>query len=802
MSRLCLLLLLTLPLSLFSQSRGPGQVTGRIIEKENNQPVEYANIVLTDTVTKQMVSGMVTDSSGAFHLSNIPAGIYFLDYSFIGYAKQRAKPVTISKKHPKAELGNLFIAASAIPMNEVNITADRTMMINKIDRKVFNVQTDIQAQTGTVTDILQTIPSLSLDMDGNITLRVSGSVTILINGRPSVLANIANLEQMPASLVEKIEIITNPSAKYRPDGTGGIINIILKKEQKAGFNGILGANAGSHDRYNANLQLNFNTSKVNLYGSYGIRQDYRQRTSQLSSQNIDTITQTSTWFEQNSTGYAMPVMNMGQLGIDWNPTKKDVTGASGFFNIRKAHRDDEASNLYSDTAKQPTQAFTRIHDGYDDETSLGVKVYYEHTFNKEDEHALKVDFDYQSGSESEEHEYTNNYTVPDTRPQEKTRATGSDNEQDFTLSASYTRPLWKDASMDAGYEGTIVITDQVQDVYDWDYPANQWIIDSSQYNSYRSNQTVHALYTTLSMSWGKFSVMGGLRAEEAIQNLGFRSLNATARNEYFALYPTLHTSLASGKNEWQLNYSRRVNRPDGQSMNPVPEYRDPLNIFVGNPDLKPEDIHSLEFGYAVKAGNLNFVPTLFYRYKVNGFTMVTSNLNDSVLVTTIDNLDQDQSAGIDLSGTWQIQKVMNFNFSASGFYSEIDASSIGYSSNRSTFSWNAKINASFYITKTTVFQFNSQYRSASLTAQGMREPSWVVNLGFRQDFWKKKLSLIVTVSDLFDSQGMKSTVNTPTLVQESYRRRDARVIYGGLVFNFGSKGKKVKETKMEFDNGM
>lgn len=236
-------------------------------------------------------------------------------------------------------------------------------------------------------------------------------------------------------------------------------------------------------------------------------------------------------------------------------------------------------------------------------------------------------------------------------------------------------------------------------------------------------------------------------------------------------------------------------------MNPVPEYRDPRNIWVGNPDLKPEDIHSIELGYSLRLKNLSFVPTLFYRYKVNGFTRVTTSLNDSTLLTTMENLSTDQSAGLDLSGTWQIGKIASINFSASGFYNQIDASNIGYSGYRAAFSWNAKVNASFIITKTTLFQLNADYRSKSLTAQGYRLPSWVVNLGFRQDLWKRKVSLIATVSDLFNSRAYKSHIDTPILVQDATRRRDARMVYAGFVFNFGTNGKKTKAPKFEFDNG-
>lgn len=795
------LIILILPFYSFSQNRYPGVVSGRILEAGSGSPVEYANIVLRSALTDSMVNGTVSDSLGWFRIPNVPQGSYRAEYSFIGYEKKKSDPFTIDRKHIKIDLGALQLLAASTTMNEVTVTAERSMMITKIDRKVFNVQKDIQAQTGTVTDVLQTIPSITVDMDGNISLRGSGAVTILINGRPSVLATSANLEQMPASLVERIEVITNPSAKYKPDGTAGIINILLKKEKKSGFNAILGANAGSNSRFNTNLQLNYNTGKVNLFGSYGYRQDYRWRSSDLNSQTIDTVTGNSVYLTQTTEGEARPTSHLGRLGIEWDISPKDYAGISGTFNFRKVNRSDLTTYMYQDTSFSTTEQLWRDHSGLEKETSLGLKANYEHTFDKEKEHTLQADFEYQRDAESEEDNYTNVYQFPP-YPDEVSRSLADNSEQNLNLMVNYSRPLWARSSMEAGYEGNMQLTNQKQEVDGWNPDAGGWIADTSQGNRFWANQTVHALYVTASFTWGKFSVMGGLRAEEALVNLEFRSLNATAQNDYFALYPTLHLDLSSGKNEWQLNYSRRVNRPDGEDMNPVPEYRDPRNIFVGNPDLKPEDIHSIELGYSLRLKQLTLVPTLFYRYKVHGFAWVTSSLNDSVLITTIDNLATDQSAGLDLSGTWQIGKIANLNFSASGFYSQLDASNIGYEAGKSVFSWNGKINASISITKTTLFQINGQYRSQALTAQGMREPSWVVNLGFRQDLWKKKLSLIATISDLFDSQTMRSTVNTPILVQESVRRRDGRVFYAGFLFNIGTNGKKTKDHKFEFDNGL
>lgn len=681
-------------------------------------------------------------------------------------------------------------------MEEVNITAEKNMIISKIDRKVFNVQKDIMAQSGTVIDMLQTIPSVTVDVDGNISLRGAQSVTVLINGRPSVLAETANLDQMPASLIERIEVITNPSAKFRPDGTGGIINIILKKERKAGFNGILGANGGNHDRFNTNLQLNYNTGKINLFGSYGFRQDYRFRTSELVSQTIDTSIDQSTYLLQTSEGIVKLNSHLAQLGFDWNLSKNDQAGLSGTYNFRQVKRSDVTKNLYKNNELQPSEEFTRTLDGRETENSAGLQAYYEHTFDSEQEHQLKIDFEYQYDAEKEDDYWTNVYQLPE-YPEANDHTLGDNKEQEINFSLNYNRPLLKDLALETGYESNTSLIDQNQDVFHLDSVG--WIPDPESANKFYGNQSVLALYALADWSWKNLSILGGIRAEEALVYLEFRSMNTSTRTSYFAVYPTVHFGVTSGNHEMQLNYSRRVNRPDVDDMNPVPEYRDPRNIYTGNPNLKPEDIHSFELGYSFHPKTLTLIPTLFYRYKVNGFTRVTSSLNDTVLLTTIENLARDQSAGIDFSGSWQIGKVANLNFSASAFYNEIDASNIGYSSKKGAFSWNTKINASVNLTRTTLLQINGQYRSEALTPQGYRMPSWVVNLGFRQDFWKKRISFIVTVSDLFDSQSWKSKVNTTVLIQESSRRRDARVIYAGFVFNFGTNGKKSKDPKFEFD---
>jgi len=780
---------------------GPGTIGGQIIDSLTRTPVEYATVILKKLDNGQLVTGTVTDSTGLFRLEDIPLGLYKLELSLVGYETKKIGQVKIESKNHHLELGTVQLLQSSIMMEGVEITAEKTMMITKIDRKVFNVQADIQAQTGTVNDVLRKIPSISVDIDGGISLRGSGSVTLLINGRPSVLATSANFDQMPASQVDRIEVITNPSAKYKPDGTGGIINIILKKEKKPGANTTLSLNAGNNDRFNSNLLVNYNTGKLNLYGGYGYRQDYRWRSVSLKSKTIDTASGTSLWLDQQSDGDAKPLSHLMQAGLEYEIGKNDFISLSGTANLRSVNRDDTTWNFYRNTVLDPVEEYTRHHFGDEAENSIGLNAGYEHFFNRETEHKLNLDLEFERDAEKEDDQYRNEYVLP-VLPHEITRSLANNREQNLNIAASYNRPLSEKSVLEAGYEGNIQVADQDQSISAWEPDTQTWNPDPEQGNRFYGVQTVHALYSTYSLEWRNFRMMAGLRAEQTFLNLEFRTLNTTSTPDYFGLYPTLHMGILNGDNEWQLNYSRRINRPDAEDMNPVPEYRDPRNYFVGNPDLEPEEIHSVEFGYTFRNEKLSLVPTLFYRYRYNGFSMYNYTVNDTILVSTLANFANDQSAGLDISGTIAFHEKINLNLSNSAFYSELDASNIGYENKKTAFSWSSKMNITANLTKTSMFQVNSQFRSRMLTAQGTRKPSWWINFGFRQDLWKKKVSLLLTVSDAFDSMRMNSTVDTPVLMQESVRRRDGRAVYAGLVINLGTNGKKQKESKFEFDNGM
>lgn len=324
--------------------------------------------------------------------------------------------------------------------------------------------------------------------------------------------------------------------------------------------------------------------------------------------------------------------------------------------------------------------------------------------------------------------------------------------------------------------------------------------DKVKTNQFLYNQTVHGIYGTYEKKYKRFGYTFGLRLEDCIISGNQVTKDTIINNNYFKVYPTLHLAYAlSDTSQLQLNYSRRIHRPEGDDINPFPEYQDPYNIRAGNPNLEPEIIHSVEFGYKWQNRNLSFVPSLYYRYKENGFTQVTVPLNDSVLLTTQQNLSSDQSWGLEVIMSAKAGKFLTANLSTNLFYNQIEATNLGYIGNKDIIAFSSNFNSTITFTKNTMAQVSAIFYSSRVTPQGKRYPSFVLNAGIRQDFFKKKMSFILTASDILRSLYQKTELNTLYMKQQAIGRRDGQVVYIGLSYRFGKSIKKTEE-KLEFDS--
>ena len=400
--------------------------------------------------------------------------------------------------------------------------------------------------------------------------------------------------------------------------------------------------------------------------------------------------------------------------------------------------------------------------------------------------------------EVEDNHYHNVYYFPGTNSTyDNTLIRQGENQQQLTV--DYSNPLSESSKLELGYSGSF--SQQDFNFYGeyYDPPSAKFVVDKVKTNRFLFNETIHGLYGTYQKSYEKFSYSLGLRLEESIIKGNQVTKDTFINNNYLKLYPTIHLAYQLKTGQLQLNYSRRVHRPEGDDINPFPEYQDPYNVRAGNAKLLPEIIHSVEFGYKWQDKAFSFVPSLYYRYKQNGFTQVTVPLNDSVLLTTQQNLSNDQSAGLELIFSAKAGKFFSSNLSTNFFYNQINASNLGYFDKKSIISFSTNFNSTLTITKTTMAQVSANYRSARLTPQGKRFATFVLNMGVRQDLFKKKVSVLLAASDILRTLQEKSELNSGYLQQVSIGRRDAQIVYLGISYRFGKLIKKT-EDKMQFDN--
>jgi len=789
---------------LFGQSHSGGVVSGVVKADSTNRPLEFVNVILLNQADSAIVTGTATDSKGRFEISNISVGEYFLTYSLLGYKEIRPTRFKIDSKRPTLNVGTVFMTETALSLGGVTVTSQRVTFNTAIDRKVFNVQQDIMSKTGTATDLLQNIPSVQVDIDGVVSLRGSSNVLMLINGKPSPLMAATSraevLQQMPASSIERIEVITNPSAKFKPDGTSGIINIVLKKDVNTGLNGNLTGNVGNRDRYNINVSANYNPGEFNIFGSYSFRQDDRNNYTTDARVQPDSLTNLPSYYNSNARSLSRPLSHIALLGLDYRLDDNDKIGLSGHYRYRGFTRND-ASTYVLTSSSLTTDDYDRLRVDYEFQREGGLTGFVQHNFDGED-HKLRFEFNASQSPEQEDNHYTDAYRVP-TSPQTYDNTLIKNTEWTKQVTGDYTYHFAEHSTFEAGYDGEFNKRDM--DFYGeyFDPTQQAFVKDFQKTNRFIYNETIQALYGTYENIFGLFSVLGGVRAEGSFVKSDLVTGDSIISNDNFNLYPTLHLAYKfSELTELQLNYSRRVNRPEGDDLNPFPEYQDPRNLRSGNPRLKPEYINSIEFGWQWQNDNLTVVPSLFYRNRYNGFTTVIKALNDSTLLTTHENLSSDQSAGFEFVLAGNVGNIFTANFSANAFYEQIDASNLGFGSNKSTVSWSGTLNASVNLTKATMIQINSNYRSIRLTPQGQNRPSFVLNMGFRQDLFDEKFSIIMTVSDLLKTMNRKTDLNTPWLTENVVSTRDSRIVYFGLTYHLGTPTKKSKDKSLQYDNGL
>jgi outer membrane receptor protein involved in Fe transport len=752
-----------------SEKPAKGIIEGKVLEKSSNVPIEYATLAVFSLADSSLVTGSISGPDGQFKITGIPQGEYYLRVDFIGYEDKMIEGLSVSKASREIDLGVIQLETTAIQLEGAEIIADKMAMEYKFDRKVINVSQDISSAGGSAVDVLEKVPSVRVDINGEVELRGSSSFTVLIDGKPSVLQGSEALQQLPASTIENIEIITNPSAKYDPDGTAGIINIVTKKKSLKGFSGMVDASIGTNQKYASDLYLNYKNNNINVFGSI----NWNDRQFPREEESIRETISNDTSFFRDAKGDAAWMRNglTFKAGLDYYVSDRSTISFSGeygdvgfgwdnFMNVHEYYNPERTERYYRD---DNVFRWSRYY--------YSVNANYLQKFNQEG-HQLRIFgfFSNRGGSQvqdKKEFDTDENFNPVGTDPF-MLRSTEEGPSNRFRLEIDWTKPVLGNGKIEAGYQYRRFDETESYSLEYFDYDFNEWIEDEQYYKKALFERNIHAVYGTFSQELGNFQYQLGLRGEYTYRNITVENTGESSLVDRFDYFPSAHlTYRIKDKNQLMASYSRRIDRPRGWYLEPFVTYVNESTRRIGNPGLLPEYTDSYEVGYIRTLSAGNIAVDAYFRQTNNKITFIQYFDEETELVyNTFRNLNNDQALGTELSALYDITKWLNLNISGTYYYYRVEDLTGTTGDYRTSGNWDTRLITSFKLPTNTRIQVNFSYESASVTAQGRREATHFTDVTIRQEFLKNQLTATLKVGDIFASR-----------VQESFIQGDNLYIY-------------------------
>jgi outer membrane receptor protein involved in Fe transport len=680
-------------------------------------------------------------------------------------------------------------AASSVA--EVEVTAETPPAQTQLDRKVYSLTNDLQATSGSAADVLNEVPSVAVDADGNVSLRGDGNVTILVDGKPSAQFSGSSrglsLQQFSAGDIARIEVLTTPPAQFKAEGSGGVINIITKKTRRAGLSGSGQISAGENGRLAAALSGAYNNGPLKLSGGVGLRHDIKERLTTTNNDVLDPTSNAVVASQQSIDEHQRRWTPSVKAGVDYDINDNQSVGAS--FSHRELMGQRYFSQHDSDGPAGGAIAdlSDRHDDGHDWNVDAGEGLRFDQKLWRPNE-TLSLNVQHSVDRERETNNYVNSFTLPpSTQTFDELRLSHDLVKTEF--SADYDLPLADEREVKLGYdlESDRNRFDPSGGAVD---PATGLITDNPAItNHFRYHQTINAAYGQYQTSLGPWQTQLGARFEAA-QATGLQiNGDILNRRSDSGLYPSLHLDRTVGdEGKISLGISRRLTRPDPEILNPFTDYQDTHNLRAGNPNLAPQDTWSYEAGYNVAAQALSYGATAYYRFDRNSVTDVVRPISDEVLLTTKANLPKSRSAGLEFTANGKLGQQLAYSLSGDLFAAQIDATALGAPGLKSTTGLNLKASLDWRPTKADTAQISFSRADKRLTPQGFVDAINLVNLGYRRQL-RPDLAAVVTVTDLFDGQRFQRLIVTPQLRDDYLRNQYGRIAFVGLVYTFGGQGK-------------
>lgn len=763
-----------------------GVVMGSIVDASGT-PLQYASINVKKVTDSMTVQYGITDADGKFSLDNIPFGKYFVEIQYVGYQKSSSAPFSITKDNAVYKIPKYKMTDKNSELGEVVIRAQRDMLQTNLDKTVFNVESSINSTGQTAVEILEEIPSVSVDVEGNVSLRGSENVTILVDGRATNLT----LEQIPADMIESIEVITNPSARLEPDGMAGILNVVLKKKKESGFNGMatIGATTGclyQNDKhniypngYNGDLSFNYRYDKINIFVSYGYRNHSHRMGGTMwrdSWFGMDSLREFSR-MEQENISSSNNNFHNAALSFDYFINKYNTLtfNLNGHFGRMNWNR-EMWSSTYNKTTLDTSLYYNQLGQNHRKFNSVDASVNYKKTFETPGkELTADLFFTQRSGNSNDEY---NQYHYEGLKNYYQTTKT-IETSRDAAAQLDFVTPVGNGGRIETGYKFSYRGVGQDYSLFSGVSDATA-VEDSLQRNNFEYTELINALYFIYSNTfWKKLQLQAGVRGEVSYTISDLKSSNQifsywnycsdpTTFGKDFCknfFYPTVHLKYEiTSEHALQFSFSRRVQRPRIHQLNPFVDYSDKENLSCGNPALKPEFANSLELGYMLTHKQTSLTLTAFYRRRTDMVTRYTEILYNpdedrTYTMTSYQNLNKSQNFGVEFFLGQRVQKIWRVNVTGSFYRNIIDGGDLLDENLSRDWAWNAGVNQTFTVGKDFDVQLNFRYRSSSLTAgsmgwgmhgvgQGRRSANYRLDLGVKKGFLKNSLVVSLNIRNM------------------------------------------------------
>nr|WP_315157632.1 TonB-dependent receptor [uncultured Flavobacterium sp.] len=749
-----------------TKAENPGVLSGKVTNKANNQPVQYASIVIKDGA--KIITGIVADENGSFSIKNLELKKFTLEVEFIGYKKYSTTfELSSTKKNSSIEI---LLEEEATELQSVDIVKEHSLIEQKTDRKVINVGKDLLSAGATASEILNNIPSVSVDPQTNaVSLRGNSNVRVFVDGKPSTVSSSQLLQQIPATSIKQIELITNPSAKYNPEGMSGIINIVLNKNAKIGFNGSVnsGVTFGETPKTNSSFDMNYRNGKFNLFGNYGLTTGKYHNYGKI---------ETLEPGEENTQNFDFTNKNkshLAKVGFDFYLNDTNTISVYTTQNINGETGKSNVNVIFDNPADNINQIFDSKNDNYTQTYNFDYKKKF-----KKEGHTLEFEGNY-SNNDNEENSKFNN-------PAAKNDITNKG--ENILLNLDYVNPLTETIKLETGLETRIENT------------TNNFLLNGAYNSNFNYERRIYSAYTTIAKQWNKWNAQVGARFEKYTADALFKKVNendGTFNDDLFTVYPSgFVTYTPSDNDSFNFSVSKRVDRPSIDQVNPIREWSTPLIDSEGNPELYPQFTNSVELNYTRKTKIGSITSGVFYRQINDEITRtLNENPNDPERqILSYANLGDNNAYGVELSGNLDFTKWYTANISFDMYkkktkgYVELEYIEVDVTT------FNSRISNTFKASKNLRFQLTGMYRGEDLGLQFLRKPMWRIDAGSSLTILKGSGTITARVSDLFDSMHFAFDATNPKL-QTGEFHWESQTAYVGFNYRFGTGKNKAIQRK-------